>query len=105
MPEPQPPRRSGAVPEEYLQRVIADAAQLAGVPPDRFEVTRAEAVQWRDSSLGCPKPGVVYLQVITDGYWVELAVDGRRFDYRLDARGTFHLCQRPMVGSPLYPDR
>ena len=105
MPEPQPPRRSGAVPEEYLQRVIADAAQLAGVPPDRFEVTRAEAVQWRDSSLGCPKPGVVYLQVITDGYWVELAADGQRFDYRLDSRGNFHLCRQPMAGSPLYPDR
>jgi hypothetical protein len=31
-------------------------------------------MEWRDSSIGCPKPGVAYLDVITPGYKVTLRV-------------------------------
>lgn len=103
-PRQQPPPSTGAVPEPYLERVIADASERSGLPRDRLEVTRAQAVQWRDGSLGCPEPGMMYTQAIVDGYWVELAATGQRFDYRLDGRGNFRLCQQPARESP-YPDR
>lgn len=48
-----------------------------GVPKDRILVDTIRAVDWRDSSLGCPKPGMAYLDVITPGHKVTLRVDGQ----------------------------
>ncbi len=37
---------------------------------DGFTVESVKEAQWPDSSLGCRKPGVSYMQVITSGYAV-----------------------------------
>jgi hypothetical protein len=97
--------RTGEVPEQYMEQVIADAARRTGVPSERIEVIRAEAVQWRDGSLGCPEPGQSYIQMIVDGYWVVLAAGGEQLDYRLDDRGTFRLCDQPSPQPPYSDDR
>jgi len=36
-----------------------------------------------DSSLGCPQPGIAYVQGNTPGYQVELEVKGLTWDYRV----------------------
>lgn len=66
------------------------AATLA-VEADEIEVVEFEAVEWNDSSLGCPKPGLMYLQVITPGYRVVLAHG--------DEQATYHTSdgERPVV--------
>jgi hypothetical protein len=88
-----------------LERVIRDAAERARVPADRVDVTRAESVQWRDGSLGCPQPGMSYIQMIVDGYWVELVAGGRPYDYRLDGTGRFVLCEGPVKSPPFTIER
>jgi hypothetical protein len=88
-----------------MEQVIADAARRTGVPSERIEVIRAEAVQWRDSSLGCPEPGMSYMQVIVDGYWVVVAAGGEELDYRLDDRGNLRLCDQPSPQPPYSEDR
>ncbi len=88
-----------------MEQVIADAARRTGVPFERIEVIRAEAVQWQDSSLGCPEPNTEYLQVIVDGYWVVVAAGGKELDYRLDDRGNLHLCDQPSPQPPYSGDR
>ena len=65
-----------------LTDVERGAAQLAidtlasdlGIAPDSIEVDTVKAIEWRDSSLGCPKPGVAYLDVVTPGHKVILRV-------------------------------
>lgn len=110
-PAPSPPARppaTGQVPRDILTRVVEDAAELAGVAPERVEVIRAEAVQWNDGSWGCPEPGQHYTQAIVDGYWVELRAGGEHFDYRLNERGVFRLCEQPFrapAPPPSLPDR
>lgn len=42
------------------------------LPIKNIEVISVKAVQWPDSSLGCPQPGMMYAQVITSGYQVTL---------------------------------
>lgn len=42
------------------------------VAEDRLEPHQVFATQWSDSSLGCPRPGMAYLPVITRGYRVFL---------------------------------
>jgi hypothetical protein len=74
------PGREPAVPLTDVERaaaVIAIDALAAeiGIARDRVLVDTVRAVEWRDSSLGCPKPGVAYLDVIASGHRVLLRVD------------------------------
>ncbi len=52
-----------------------ETLRTAGIDPSQLTVTRAEPVTWPDSSLGCPQPGIQYLQVLTPGYRIELRGD------------------------------
>lgn len=75
----------GREPAEPLSDVERAAAQVAidtlaselGVAKDQVFVDTVRAVEWRDSSLGCPKPGVAYLDVMSSGHRVLLRVDGQ----------------------------
>lgn len=84
---------TGEVPQELLDRILADASDRSGVPVDRIGVTQAEAVEWSDGSLGCPEPGQMYTQAIEPGYHVLLDADGVELDYRATVRGNFRVCE------------
>lgn len=91
VPTPEPPI-VGPVPPELLQAIIADLTGRTGANPADVTVIQAEAVEWPDGSLGCPKPGEAYLQVITPGYKVVLELAGKQHDYRANERGFFFEC-------------
>ncbi|WP_161569275.1 hypothetical protein [Candidatus Oscillochloris fontis] len=91
---PAAPPIVGEVPADLLKRIIADAAQRSGVDASAVTVLRGAAVEWGDSSLGCPQPGMGYLQVITPGYQVILQAAQQTYDYHADTRGYFVLCTR-----------
>lgn len=75
----------GQKPIEALSDAERGAAMLAidtlaadlGIAREGIEVDTVRAVEWRDSSLGCPKPGVAYLDVIKPGHKVTLRADGQ----------------------------
>ena len=73
--------------------VVADAAARLWVPADQLTLVMVEPRQWPDSSLGCPKPGEFYAQVITPGYLVVVAGAGRELEYHTDEAGNFVLCE------------
>ncbi|MCX7707861.1 MAG: hypothetical protein N2204_07620 [Anaerolineae bacterium] len=60
---------------------IADLAGRLGIPESAITVRAVEAVEWPDASLGCPRPGMMYAQVITPGYRIVLEAGGRTYDY------------------------
>ncbi|MGQ9598702.1 MAG: hypothetical protein ACUVWZ_04735 [Anaerolineae bacterium] len=71
-----------------------DLSQRIQIPSERIAVQSVEAVQWRDSSLGCPEPGMYYLMVITPGYRIRLEADGRIYEYHTsETRVVF--CENP----------
>ena len=84
---------TGAVPAEFLDAVLADAASRTGLAVGDFEVVKAEVAEWSDGSLGCPEPGVFYTQAIVSGFWVVIETPQGVLDYRLDATGGFRLCE------------
>lgn len=84
----------GEVPADLLNKILADAAQRSGVAAESIIVQQGQAVEWSDSSLGCGKPGVAYLQVITSGYQVMLQAGESTYDYRATSNGRFILCQK-----------
>ncbi len=54
---------------EAAKQAIGDEMGISG---SRLESYQVFAAQWRDSSLGCPRAGMVYLPVLTRGYRVFL---------------------------------
>lgn len=69
-------------------------SQVPGVDPDaEITLLKAEAKQWRDSSLGCPREGMMYSQVITPGYLFVFQVgDDKQYEFHTDTRETIVLC-------------
>jgi hypothetical protein len=78
-----------------IQAILADAASRLGVSPDQVIIVAIEPVDWPDTSLGCPKEGEFYAQVITPGYRVIVATGDRRLEYHTDRAAHFVLCERP----------
>ena len=84
---------TGEVPSELLQSIIDDLAKSKNLDPATISVERSEEVIWPDGALGCGKPGEYYTQASVRGYWVELKSGGRLYDYRLNDKGYFFLCE------------
>lgn len=74
---------------------IADLVNRLQVDRTRVSVISVQSVTWPDRSLGCPQPGMGYLQTPVDGSLIELSVDGTTYRYHSGgARGPF-LCENP----------
>jgi hypothetical protein len=84
---------TGEVPADLMARIKADLSDRSGVPVDAIVEVMGQAVEWSDSSLGCPQPNVSYLQVITPGYQVMLQAGSATYDYHA-SENDFILCLR-----------
>jgi hypothetical protein len=73
--------------ERVIQLARQDLAQKMNVPIDEIREVSVEAVEWPDTSLGCPQPGMMYAQMITPGFKVVLAAKGQTVEYHTDASG------------------
>jgi hypothetical protein len=58
------------------------AAQIDAATVD-VSVISSQAVQFNDSSLNCPQPGMLYAQVITDGHQVLVSAREKTYDVRI----------------------
>jgi hypothetical protein len=76
--EPYPPAVSAA---------IQSLADSLGINPGRIEVLNYEVVDWPDTCLGIPEPGVACAQVVTPGWRITLIVDGQSYDVNADEYG------------------
>ena len=53
----------------------------AQIEPESVKIRDAERVEWSDSSLGQPEPGMSYAQVITPGFKLTLQSGDQTFLY------------------------
>lgn len=67
--------------ENLVQMATADLAQRLSISTDQISLVEAIEVEWSDSSLDCPQPGMEYLQVITPGYRILLEANGIQYEY------------------------
>lgn len=58
--------------QQLVMQAMNLVAMETGVAATTLTLTSIEAVEWPDSSLGCPQPGAMYMQVITPGYQITL---------------------------------
>ena len=77
------------------ERAIADLAARQGAQPSAITVVSEENVVWPDSALGCPEPGMNYMQVLTDGVRIVLELDGVEYAYHGGGSRDVFLCPSP----------
>lgn len=81
-----------------VDQARTDLADRVGVAPGEIGLTAVESVMWPDSSLGCPRPGFSYLQVLTEGVKIRLTAAGVDYEYHARAGGDPFLCDNPLPG-------
>lgn len=59
----------------------AELAKKLNIPESEITVEKVEEVEWRNTSLGCPEEGKVYLQVIVPGHVITLKAQGKTYEY------------------------
>lgn len=88
---------SGAVPPEAAEAVAAardDLQTRLGLSDGSAIVVQSvEAVDWPDSSLGCPAPGKMYAQAIKPGFLIILTLDGSEYEYHTNEDTHVVLCE------------
>ncbi len=84
------PHRTGAVGD-----AVDDLSRRLGVDPADISVVSAEEVTWRDGSLGCPRPGMMYTEVLSYGSKVVVESQGLRFEFHAGGRRSAFLCENP----------
>ncbi len=85
----------------FVDQAVADLAPRLGATPDQIEVISATLVTWPDSSMGCPQPGMEYLQALQDGSLIELGHDGKVYRYHSGGNRTPFLCDQPLAKPPI----
>ncbi len=76
------------LPAGSVEATAAQAlAQQAGVNLDTLQLTDKTAQEWSDSSLGCPDPATMYMQVITSGYMLSFSDGSTTYEVHTDETG------------------
>ena len=83
-----------------VKAAIGDLLDKKGGDLSLIQIERAEQVTWSDGSLGCPEPGMLYVQVLTLGVWLILSHEGQVFDYRISGSNA-RLCEQSERRDPL----
>ena len=78
---------------DVAQLAIAALAKDLGIAPEAIQVDTVRAVNWPDSSVGCPRPGLAYMQVVTPGHKVTLRANGQVYVVH-EAKNRAFVCEK-----------
>jgi hypothetical protein len=70
--------------EQVVQLSVAALSKTLHISVNQVQVLKVTFVVWNDASLGCPKPGIDYIQVETPGYRISLQAEGKLYEYHTD---------------------
>ena len=78
--------------EDYILASKNDLSQRLGISIEEINAVFVKAVIWSDTSLGCPQEGMVYAQVIIEGYQIILEASDNIYEYHTDDKDNVILC-------------
>lgn len=79
--------------QDLIEKTKEDLAQRLSISITQITLAEATEVEWSDSSLDCPQPGMDYLQVITPGYRILLEVNAQIYEYHSNRDTYFVYCE------------
>ena len=94
---PSQPTPVDASLQNLIEMIKTDLANRQAVSAGEIVLAEMMAVEWSDSSLDCPQPGMEYLQVITPGYRIVLQVNNQSYEYHTNRDTYFVYCE---IGVP-----
>jgi hypothetical protein len=100
---PSLPTPADAGLQNLIEKIKTDLANRQAVAVDQILLAEITEVEWSDSSLDCPEPGMEYLQVITPGYRIVLQVNNQVYEYHSNRDTYFVYCENgvpPIVPKP-----
>ena len=89
--------------QDLITNVKADLAGRLSLPAEEITLLEYTEVEWSDSSMDCPEPGMSYLQVITPGYRIILQANGNSYEYHSNRDSYFVYCEGrvpPVIPQP-----
>jgi len=89
--------------EKLAEMAKKDLTQRLSIPYTRIELIDAQEVIWPDSSLGCPRPGMFYAEVLTPGYMILLRANGHDYEYHAGRSSDIFYCEKPTPPVPGMP--
>jgi hypothetical protein len=92
MSPPTPPPASSGL-ENLIEDAKNDLAKRLLIPVDQISLIEANEVVWPDASLGCPQPGMAYIQVPEDGAQIILQAGGINYAYHTGGSRGLFLCE------------
>ena len=85
------------------ESTTTDLSRDTGVDPGYIQVVANEPVTWRDGSMGCPKPGMMYTQALVDGYRIVLRAAGEVVEYHGSTGRPPFRCDHPDPNGSIGP--
>lgn len=84
--------------EAAARLAIETLSEKLSIGLDGIEVVHVSLMNWPDSSLGCRRPGVEYLQVVTRGSLVLLKADHKVYKVHTGNNRAV-VCEEPLQGA------
>ena len=98
---PSLPTPADAGLQNLIEKIKTDLANRQVVSVEDILLVETMAVEWSDSSLDCPQPGMDYVQVTTPGYRIVLQVNGQSYEYHTNRDTYFVYCENQVP--PILP--
>jgi hypothetical protein len=89
----QPPTAKQGSEQDLDALAVETLRKHLANPAADVEVLSITPIEWRDSSLGCPKPDFSYMQVITPGHLAVLRHGGTTYQVHMAEKSAF-VCER-----------
>lgn len=90
-----------------LQRLVdlakQDLSKQLAIAEQKIILVEGKLVTWRDMSLGCPKPGMMYGQALVNGSLIKLEVGAKIYQYHSGSSREPFLCRHPAKNQPALP--
>ena len=83
---------SSSLIEKFVTLAKEDLAGRLRINADMVTLIKTAEMDWVNSALGCPRPGVFYPTGRLPGFQIWLDVQGTEYIYNTDLNGTLILC-------------
>lgn len=80
--------------QDLIEKTKTDLAGRLAISVNEITLVEAKSVVWPDASLGCPQPGMVYIQVPEDGLLIRLQVGDQIYSYHSGGFRDPFLCEQ-----------
>jgi hypothetical protein len=72
---------------ELQKNVASLLATTTGLPVEKLQLQNAEATEWPNGALGCPKEGMMYTEMIVPGFKLTFTDGAQTYEVHTDQTG------------------